>query len=78
MKAIAESCPIVCLRLRAFIGQMREAFLVFFRSWLQAVRLAFGGIFGGSLRLGLGLSLRVRFRRVGRAAGDQKGDQDDD
>jgi hypothetical protein len=72
LKAISDSSPIVYVRLRAFVGELRQAFFVFGISRLQAIRLAFRRIFGDALRLGLGLGLRVRFRRMGGAAGEKK------
>jgi hypothetical protein len=56
---------------------LREALFVFGIPRLQAVRLAFDGIFGGRLQLGLGLRLRVGFGRMSRAAGEEKSGQND-
>jgi hypothetical protein len=44
LEATAERRALSCFRLRALVGQLRQAFFELFRGRLQTVGLAFGGI----------------------------------
>ena len=77
LKTITEGRTLICVRLRTLVGKLRQAFFELIRAGLQTIGLAFGGIFRSSVRLGLSLRLRVGFRRMGRAAGNQKSNQND-
>ena len=77
LETTTERRTLICFRLRTLVGKLRQAFFELLRARLQAVGLAFGGIFRSCIRLGLSLRLRVGFRRVGRAAGNQKSNQND-
>ena len=67
-QAIAQRSTSIGFRLRTLIGKLGKAFFEFGGAVLQAVGLAFGGVFCASLGVGLSLRLRVCFRRAGRAA----------
>jgi|HubBroStandDraft_6_1064221.scaffolds.fasta_scaffold878649_2 hypothetical protein len=49
----AKGGPVVGVCLSTFVSELRQAFFVFGISRLQTIRLAFGGVLRGRIRLGL-------------------------
>jgi hypothetical protein len=44
LETVTERRTLICFRLRALVGQLRQAFIELFRAGLPTVGLAFGGI----------------------------------
>jgi hypothetical protein len=69
LEPLPERRPTIGIRLRALVGQLRQAFFVFGIAGLQAVRLTFGGVASGAISL----RLPCRLRRMAGAGAEKKG-----